>query len=497
MTAKSKFVKAFKRAAARSLLCLTASVGFVASASAADWPIKAPPVIPDLTWNGITIIGVIDVSGQYQSSGAPYNGAIYTPSSLITPQSRSAQWLFAPNQSLQSFIGFKVEEHLTSDLAFIARAEMGFQPTTGQLSDAQKSIQDSNGVPLNEQAFNGGGSRAGQIFNGEAWGGFESKQWGAIHVGRNNTVSLDMYAAYDPLLAYGFSLLAFAGAAVGMGTAETARIDQSIKYLKNWGPFRVEAMYGRPNSNAKDFYQGEIGYVLPEFSIDVMAGQAHDSASLGALSSSFPGALGSSFLGARVFDATMYGVLAKYVFLVGGNGPLGKPDSKFILSGGYSRIDTSNPADGGRNPGFTTAGGYDIGPVLSLNGSSGFGIVNYAYTGGDRLLDVSFIAGKYQYDEQWAFSIGYYRYDQNSFGHGVSSLPGVVAPSFSNVDCSSASFFNCSGTEQVASFRADYQYTKNLMFYAGLAYSQVSGGFAFGFLTRSTYDPTVGLRLTF
>jgi predicted porin len=374
---------------------------------------------------------------------------------------------------------------------------MGFNPTTGDISDGLKSVKINNGIALNQQDFNGDASRAGQILNGEAWAGLESKKWGVIHVGRNNAVSVDMLGAYDPLASYGFSLLGYVGLFAGMGGAETPRIDDSIKYLNNWGPLRVEAMYGHPNTNAKDFYQGTIGFVLPQFSVDLIAGQAHDVISAVALSNLSPGALGSSFLGARVFDSTMYGALGKYVFMLGGNGPLATPESKFTLSGGYSRLDLSNPADGGRQPGFSTIGSYQIGPILAVNGSSAFGVVNYSYTGGDRLVDISFIAGKYQYDQQWAFTAAYYRFDQNSFGHGVNSRPGIVAPSFSNVDCSSASFFNCAGAEQVAAFRADYQYTKNLMFYAGLAYSKVSGGFAFGYLTVSTYDPTVGLRLTF
>ncbi|MCC8958126.1 porin [Bradyrhizobium sp. Pear77] len=498
MTNTSKFIKAFRsEAPSCSLLSLTASIAFAASASAAEFPIKAPPVIPDLTWHGITLIGTIDVSGQYQYNGAPYAGNIYSPSSLIAPTNRSSQFLLAPNQSRQSYVGVKVEENLASDLNFIARAEMGFIPTTGELADGLKSVKINNGIALNQQNFNADGSRAGQILNGEAWAGFDSKQWGTVHVGRNLSVSADMLGAYDPLASFGFSLLGYVSYFSGMGSAETAIIDDSIKYLKNWGPVRIEAMYGHPNTNAKDFWQAEIGYVLPQFSIDALGGVMHDAISVSSLSSTLPGALGSNFLGARVFDASMYGVLAKYVFPVGVNGPLSTAASKFILSGGYSRVTFSNPADGGRTPGFSTIGSYQIGPTLSQNGSSGFGIVNYSYTGGDRLVDISFITGKYQYDDQLAFTLAYYRFDQNSYGHGVNSIPGITAASFSNADCSSASFLNCAGSEQVGSFRVDYQYTKNLMFYAGMAYSKVSGGLAFGYLKTYTYDPTIGLRFTF
>ncbi len=495
MTRRSNFTDAVKRAA-KVFVCSTASIGLAASASAADWPTKVPE-IPNLSWNGITIIGAVDVSAQYQQYGSPYKGDVYTPGNLIQPQGRSSQLMFAPNQSFQSFIGFKVDKELTSDLSFTARFEAGFNPTSGQLSDALKSVQANNGIALTEQSFGGDGPRAGQIFNGDAWVGLDSKTWGKVHIGRNAAVGVDMVAAYDPLASYGFSLLSYIGFIAGQGGAETARLDQSVKYLNNWGPIRVEAMYAHPDSNAKDFYQGSIGYVTPQFSVDLLLGQAHDQIFVTSLSNALPGALGSPFFGARVFDSTMIGGFGKYVFMLGGNGPLNTPESKFTLSGGYARTTLSNPADGGRQPGFTTIGGYQIGPALSTNGSSLFGIVNYTYTGGDRQIDTSFIGAKYQYDSQWTFGAAYYRFDTNSFGHGVNGVTGGKASSFSNVDCSSASFFNCSGNEQVASIRADYQYTKNLMFYAGVSYSRVSGGFAFGYLHNSTYSPTVGARLTF
>ena len=167
------------------------------------------------------------------------------------------------------------------------------------------------------------------------------------------------------------------------------------------------------------------------------------------------------------------------------------------MTGGYSRVDFSNPADGGFTPGHSTIGGYEIGPILSTNGSTGSGIVNYAFTGGDRFVNVSFITGKYQHDAQWSAAVGYYRYDQKSYGLGVNSIPGIVAPGYSRTACSSSTFINCAGAEQVVSFRVDYDWTKNFRIYAGVAYSRVDGGFAFSYLNTSEFDPTVGMRFTF
>jgi predicted porin len=480
------------------MVVMLASLGSIGAASAADieWPVlKAPPVMPDLTWHGITLIGAIDIAGQYESAGAPYVGGSPTGASQITPWNRSPQWLFNPSQSLQSYVGFKVDESLTSDLSFIARAEIGFNPTQGDLANTLKTSQSMDGIPLNQQVANGDGSRAGQLFNGEAWAGFDGKQWGAIHVGRNNSVSSDMLSAYDPLYSYGFSLFGYSGALPGQGSPESSRIDESIKYLNNWGPFRAEVMYGHPDSNVKDILQATVGFVRPNFSVDLIGGHANDVVLVSALSGAAN--LGSQFLGARVFDTNMYGIYGKYVFDLGAGGLQNPDGATFTLSGGFVRLDFSNPADGGFAPGHTIEGEYSIGPIISTNGSVGSGIVNNGFTGGDKLLNASFITGKYQWNAQWSAAMGYYRYDQNSYGFGINSIPGIVAPSYSKTSCSSSTFTNCSGNQQGISFRADYQWTKNLMIYAGVAYTSVGGGMAFSYLATSTWDPTLGVRFTF
>jgi hypothetical protein len=246
----------------------------------------------------------------------------------------------------------------------------------------------------------------------------------------------------------------------------------------------------------KDIWQANAGFQYRGFSFDAVAGHANDEVSVSALAG--PANLGSPFLGARVYNTDMYSFFGKYTFDLGpsslkdDNGP----GSSITISGGFEHIDFSNPTDGGFGPGHTTIGGYQLGPVYSTNGSIASGIVNYAYTGGDRIMDISFAAIKYQYDPKWAFSAGYYRYDQNSFGFGVNKLPGIVS-AYSNTKCSDAKHPNCTGIQETASFRIDYQWNKNFMIYAGAAYSDIGGGLAFGYLTKNDFDPTIGVRFTF
>jgi len=478
--------------AIRILLSWLAVLSIASPALAADLP-KLPEV-PDLSWHGITFIGNIDVALQYETHGAPYAGMIYSPESFIGASSRQGQFFLAPNQESQSFVGIKVDERIIPGWHFVSRLEVGLIPTTGELADALKSAQKMNGILAAQQVQAGDGPRAGQIFNGEAWGGLSSDRFGTLRLGRNRSIPFDTLVTYDPLASYGFSQIGYNGTFTGQGSPETSFVDSSIKYLKDYKHFSTELIYAQPRSDARQFGQGMVGVVYPNFSVSAIGGAGTDQL----LISSLAGAanLGSQFLGAKVFDTTMYGFFGKYVFHIGRHKvPAEKSfDAKLTLSGGYDHIDISNPTAGGWAPGHTTIGGYSIGPVYSTNGLGGGGIVNYGFTGGDRIVKVYFGGLKIEPRPRWTFGLAYYRYDQSSFGLGVPNLPGIVAPAYSTVACSGNAFANCSGAMQSGSFRTDYQWSKNVNLYAGVAYSRVDNGFAYGFIKTSTADPMVGAR---
>jgi hypothetical protein len=247
----------------------------------------------------------------------------------------------------------------------------------------------------------------------------------------------------------------------------------------------------------KNIWQLDAGFEHNGFSFDAMGGHISNGLNV----TSLPGAafLGSPFLGARVFDTDMFGLFAKYKLDLGGVAPVepGVFRPSVTFSASYSRIDYSNPADGGVAVGHSTIGGYELGPQFSTTGSSTSGIVNYAFTGGDRILTVTFAGVKYQYNPKWTFAAAYYRFDQNSYGFGVSDLPFYNGTGYSKAKCSSSSFTNCSGAQQVASFRVDYLWTKNLNFYGGIAFSKVDGGLAFGYQVKDMFSPTVGVKYAF
>src|ERR1700749_823819 len=123
MSWKSVVRRNTKRGWRKVLLSAVASVGFATGASAADLsPIftkGAPPVMPDLTWQGITVIGAIDVGAQYESHGVPFAGQIITPQNLILPSNGGPKFLLAPNNVTPSFIGLAVNRKITEDFSII------------------------------------------------------------------------------------------------------------------------------------------------------------------------------------------------------------------------------------------------------------------------------------------------------------------------------------------------------------------------------------------
>jgi hypothetical protein len=55
-------------------------------------------------------------------------------------------------------------EALNDTFSFVFNLEMGFNPTSGKLADAPKSLINNNGKALADRKTAGDGSRAGQFF---------------------------------------------------------------------------------------------------------------------------------------------------------------------------------------------------------------------------------------------------------------------------------------------------------------------------------------------
>ena len=78
----------------------------------------------------------------------------------------------------------------------------------------------------------------------------------------------------------------------------------------------------------------------------------------------------------------------------------------------------------------------------------------------------------------------FYHYDQNDYHTSVCTDGGL-------------SDSRCAGTLNALSAMIDYRPAKRLDLYAGVLWSQVTGGLASGYLYHQNFGPTVGLRLQF
>lgn len=431
---------------------------------------KAPSVVADdgsLTWHGITLYGGIDMGLAYQTHGTPLsNSAGFGLGYLISKNSNKPYFGAAPNALSASNIGLKGNEELLPGLSAVFNLQTSFLPTSGRLADGLGSIVQNNGVPLISQTTFADSSKDGQALNTAAWGGLSSPVYGTLTYGRQNSLTLDGVIAYDPMSASGaFSVIGFQGATAGGGDTENARLDNSLKYTVNLGPFRAGAAAQlSPNGDgSRNIVQGQVGVDYLGLSLDAIVGHVKDAISAAPLAVGFvPTATqlaqaGSGLVAGTVSDNTSLMLLARY-----GIGPV-------KLYAGYENIRYVNPTVP-LPVGSTIIGGYTLVTVSNI------GFPNA------RDLQVFWTGAKYAVRSDVDLMAAYYHQQQNSFGP---------------VGCSNASLATCSGQLDAVSLVVDYRFAKRFDAYAGVMYSQVSNGLASGFLNRSTVDPTAGLRFQF
>jgi predicted porin len=446
------------RSAKRSMLALAVLAGIAATAlsgtaSAAD---------DTLTWNGITLYGTVDIGIAYQNHGAPLSQDFYPGLQYMIGKSNDKSiTTIAPSGLSQSKVGLRGVEHLNDEFAFIFNVETGFNPTSGKLADAPKSLINNNGVALANQKSAGDGSRAGQIFNGQAWAGFSNKELGNLTIGRHVTLLGDNIVKYDPMNgSYAFSVIGYSGLTAGGGNTEDVRLDDSIKYTWKYDAFHLGALYqfGKSDASPGEAWQGNLGFDFGGFSVDGVYAQKKDAIAAASLSAAqIASGLPRESLAATISDNESWSLLGSWT----GGG--------FKLYGGYEHITFSNPS----LPvaaGFAGLGGYWI------------SVTNNAAFPHDKKFDVSWFGAKYMITKDFDITGAYYHYNQDAYGV---------------VHCSTNVAGNCSGSEDVFSMRLDYRFNKRFDVYAGVAYSKVSDGLSNGYLHDSEYDPMVGFRFQF
>ena len=424
-----------------------------------------------LTWHGITLYGIVDVGFQYENHGAPFSD--YHPAgsnNIVQKYSRQSADGLTPSNLSQSRIALQGSELLGADWFGIFRLETFFNPQSGEISDAQKSMVENNGRALGAQTVNLNSSVAGQPFQ-TAFVGFSSKTYGTVTFGRQLTIVADGVNKYDPN--YGsqaFSLIGMSGPYAGAGDTEDKRLDSALKYDNVIADIvHVGALYkfGGSSGVFNTAYQFVVGGVYANASLDAYYSKVDSAISNAPLSAAQVAALPglgfslSNSLSATISDNTAYALMASYKLAAW----------KFFAA--YENIQFANP----KHPvtaGFSDIGGYNL------------AFVNNAAFPKDKVLHVYWAGVRYTVIPKLELTAAYYAVHQNSFGTGASA------------GCSTSAGATCSGTLEAFSFDAVYALNKHLDAYVGAMYSAVHDGFANGYLFQTNnINPTLGLRFKF
>jgi len=504
----------------------------LAPAYAADMAVKAP-IVGDF---GITVYGQLDVNATCQDHGTPFSGTagvgmayFYFAQTGVNNQICA----LGNNGITQSLIGVKIEKSIGYGFTAIGQVETGFNPASGEISNAVGSVAKQNSTFLVNQTTSGDGGRNGQLFNGPTFAGLSSATFGTLTAGRISTLQRDNVLAYDPQGgAYAFSMIGYFGAFAGMGQTEEAYWDNALKYVYDNGPlhFGAAATSGSPEVQNQGAYAFDVGLrnVLGGLSVDAAFGRTKDMVGAGGFApctavntvGTCPGGFGSTSaqllpgvgsemqLSTKISDATAWSVQGKYVINLpgwGGGGMYTKAPAApatLTLYGGYEHIDQGDPSNSVVN-----------GTPLYMNYVQGY--VNNFFFATDKLVDIYWLGAKLGVNN-WTFTGAYYNQHQNSWtanspganvGPGLVQPVGIVSVCNNNFGTKAAGYSqsgsvfaisqNCAGTYQATSFVVDYAFNKFVDIYAGVNYNWGNGGFLFSQQVSSQTTGVTGLRLKF
>src|SRR5258708_15330698 len=103
-----------------------------------------------LTWQGITVFGIVDTGVGWQSHGAAFDPKSAVGSSyLIQKQNRGSLWTLAPNALSNSFIGIKGIEPIGGDFFFVFYFHARLAPHFLPFSKGPGSNSPSHRLPPN------------------------------------------------------------------------------------------------------------------------------------------------------------------------------------------------------------------------------------------------------------------------------------------------------------------------------------------------------------
>ncbi len=479
------------------LICALALGGFAASAQAADLSVDSlkDMTIPSLTVAGITLYGTIDVGYGYAENGAPIGGGWYAGLPLTAYANKmgyKSTSSLDENMLSQSAVGVKIEENVGAGFVAIGKLETQFNPLTGELADACESIVQNIKLPLQQQTINADGSRCGQAFGGQAWGGVSNASYGSLTFGRQNSLENDNLGKYDAMgQSYALSLLGFTATdTAGAGATELSRWDNSVKYVYQYGPAHVAGQYSNGGQDTGIFgnaFGANAGAAWKGFSADVVYQKENGEAGL-SNGVNYADTTASQILKGTLTDGELWSVMGKYTYDFGGGFKDEGPVSKITFYGGYAHVEMTNYGTS-VNAYEPTIGGYAPGTYGGTWNSSPYN------PGQSRILETEWAGAKYEMG-QWAFAVAYYHLTQNQY---VAAGNATCAANYSAANNGPANPQpgQCAGEFDQVSALVDYTFSKNFDVYAGASWSDIHGGLASDWLKNQNAGVVTGMRIKF
>ncbi len=93
---------------------------------------------------------------------------------MVNRNGNSSRFLIAPNNLSQTGLGIRGIEEIAYGWSAVFNASTGINPNSGQLASAPGTAAHNNGLPRGAYSTVIDGSRGGQVFNDEFYGGVSS-----------------------------------------------------------------------------------------------------------------------------------------------------------------------------------------------------------------------------------------------------------------------------------------------------------------------------------
>ena len=340
--------------------------------------------------------------------------------------------------------GIKGNEDLGQGRKVGFTLESGFSINNGQL--ATSGLAGSSNIYSNADT-----SLNGQLFGRQAHLDLSDPMYGMLQIGRVYNVQADIITGgYDPVDFQMFSPINFSGSYGGGGFTDNFRVDNSLKYIKNYGNYTFKYLHsfgGISNSyGARSSDQASLGYENARFGLQTAYEYTHDVSNIG-----FPGTFTSSAISTGAsgvpipnsvnvsyFDLRSFMIAGKYNF-----------NSKFTVKGGVELIQYSAPSNLSADQALTSIYSYTVANV-GLASQNGF----------NKTVNVFWLGGNYNVTDRIKLSAGYYY---------AAQLPGAE------------NGVQLNGADRYASFAAEYYLSKRTNFYAAVMNDTKTGSEALNY----------------